>query len=701
MRSITICLVVLGVLAFAVFSIPMSAQNQQYPFPGYPPEFSPLRTSRPRPPEPPKLQTKFNKITNSVANQYIVVLNDAAVPAANTPAELLANVTNIANDFVRIYGGKTRFIYETVLKGFSVELPNEAAAIAISQDPRVKYVESNAVGTTADCTPGVHVQSNPPQGLDRIDQVDSLLDHQYIYNACGSGVTVYVLDTGIRSSHVDFGGRAAIGIDYVNYAQPGGSPEPCQLLGGGPTSQNNDCAGHGTAVAAIVGGSTYGVAKGATIRSVKVCYATSATTDTNLSGSCQSDVATSAVNWVTQQHDANPSQPTLVNMSLTWNLTPNQPIPDELRLLNDAVRTSIAHGVTYALAAGNDSVDARYRVPADVPQALTIGAAGFDPNTANSDHMSSASDFGPLVDVFAPPVVLTARNKSDSDTLDPALGTGGTSFSAPHVAGTVGLYLEGRIGASASDCFGIESQVPNPNLPASSYAKISTCSDRVSQFIDSNAGLLKMNASTLGTGSPNRILWTGPLPTTTNPVDNQRFFVWQHYADFLTAQPEPDENGLNYWTSNITGCGVIGGCLQFNPPPTGCGTGFNYNNSCTGDKRVDVSRAFWVSVDPSWFDSSYGLTNFDPSASSPCGGSGPPSSATQNEKFLDEAYCVYLRRRPPHSDPGFVYWLGVLNSPQYGNRRIRMGSTVSSEHSSNRLSTTNDLGSHEVLGKLD
>src|SRR5207302_10699047 len=115
MRKVTICLLVLGVLALAIVSMPMRAQNQQYPFPAYPPEFAPSRTSRPRPPEPHKLQTKFNKITNSVPNQYIVVLNDDAVPAANTSAELLRNVTNIANDFVRLHGGKTRFIYDTAL----------------------------------------------------------------------------------------------------------------------------------------------------------------------------------------------------------------------------------------------------------------------------------------------------------------------------------------------------------------------------------------------------------------------------------------------------------------------------------------------------------------------------------------------------------------------------------------------------------
>jgi hypothetical protein len=117
------------------------------------------------------------------------------------------------------------------------------------------------------------------------------------------------------------------------------------------------------------------------------------------------------------------------------------------------------------------------------------------------------------------------------------------------------------------------------------------------------------------------ICFTVALPTTINPVDNQRFFVWQHYGDFLVNQPEPDEGGLDFWTGQIT---------------VTCGTGFNDNNSCTGTKRIDVSRAFWVVQYPSAFQN--------------------------NAQFVHLCYEVYLRRSVPDSDSGFQFWLGVLNS---------------------------------------
>jgi len=336
--------------------------------------------------------------------------------------------------------------------------------------------------------------------------------------------------------------------------------------------------------------------------------------------------------------------------------------------------------LTYAIAAGNDNSDVVTdgATPARVVAALTIGASTLSSGGTfiYSDLRASFSNFGNRVDLFAPGDLI----RSASNTSDTASNPGsGTSEAAPHVAGAVALYLEGRTAASGCDCFSLyNSKVPNNMLPASSYAKLSTCPDRIAQFMKSNATLSDLDASTIGAGSPNRLLNTSSLSAPTNPIDNQRFFVWQHYADFLaksTPSPaptpdscdpnnpytglisqEPDENGLNYWTSNITGCGVIGGCPQYNPAPTGCGTGFNDNNSCTAGKRIDVSRAFWVAVYPSWFNTSYGLTNFDPTP-----------YATPNEKWLDECYWVYLRRRPPHDDLGFQYWLGLLNSSQYGN----------------------------------
>ena len=125
---------------------------------------------------------------------------------------------------------------------------------------------------------------------------------------------------------------------------------------------------------------------------------------------------------------------------------------------------------------------------------------------------------------------------------------------------------------------------PKQGPATTSGATISTCPDRVSQFIASNTSLNKL--SNIPSDTRNRLLFTGSLPTTINPIDNQRFFVWQHYADFLVNEPEPDPGGLDFWTGNITGT---------------CGTGFNDNNSCTHTKRIDVSRAFWAAAFPSLF----------------------------------------------------------------------------------------------------
>jgi Subtilase family len=350
----------------------------------------------------------------------------------------------------------------------------------------------------------VDMQINPPWGLDRIDQESSILNDQYVFNATGAGVSAYVIDTGIRSTHVDFGGRASIAADFVG-------SEFCNTPG------NNDCHFHGTHVAGTVGGATFGVAKGVTIRSVKVC---------NAFGNCNVSATVSGINFVTNEHISTGNR-AVANISLRFPAT---------QALDDAVRGSLNAGVTYAIAAGNDQSNAALFSPQRVGEALIVGASEM-----NDAFAGWFSNFGPLVDLIAPGVeIVSASNASDTGSFSST----GTSMAAPHVAGAVALYLQGRtpmIGCSAHP-----KQGPSTTLGVA----ISTCPDRVNQFIASNATLDRITG--LPSDTANRLLFTGSLPTTTNPIDNSRFFFWQQYSDFLNR--EPDNGGLQFYVNILNGC---------------------------------------------------------------------------------------------------------------------------------------------------
>ena len=322
-----------------------------------------------------------------VPGQYIVVLK------ADTRSAVVANA------HARSAGARVLAVYGAALKGYAARL-TPAQLAAVRADPRVAFVEADRTVSIAT------TQTNAPWGLDRIDQRARPLSTTFTYFNTGGGVRAYVIDTGIRFSHSQFGGRASTGFDAID----GGSAD--------------DCHGHGTHVAGTVGGSTYGVAKGVTLIGVRVL---------NCSGSGTTSGVIAGVNWVTGNHQA--GQPAVANMSLGGGAS---------SALDTAVRNSIADGVSYAVAAGNGNAlgiaqNACNSSPARVGEAMTISA------TDSSDRKASWANYGSCVDWFAPGVSITSAWYT-SNTATRTIS--GTSMATPHTAGVAALYLQGNPSAS-------------------------------------------------------------------------------------------------------------------------------------------------------------------------------------------------------------------------------------------------------------
>ncbi|WFE20983.1 S8 family peptidase [Solwaraspora sp. WMMD937] len=320
----------------------------------------------------------------AVAGSYIVVFTDAAV-AARGDAARAAAVADRADRLAAQYGGAVNRVFGAAVNGFEARL-SPSAARRLAAHSSVAYVEQNHTVSLA------ATQNNPPSwGLDRIDQRNRPLNNAYTYPTTASNVTAYIIDTGIRTTHNDFGGRARAGYDAF-----------------GGTSA--DCNGHGTHVAGTVGGSAYGVAKGVRLVAVRVL---------NCSGSGTIAGVVAGVNWVT----ANAVKPAVANMSLGGGASST---------LDSAVANSISSGVSYAVAAGNSNANACNYSPARVSSAITVGA------TTSSDARASYSNYGSCLDIFAPGSSITApwyNSNTATNTIS------GTSMASPHVAGAAALVL--------------------------------------------------------------------------------------------------------------------------------------------------------------------------------------------------------------------------------------------------------------------
>ena len=320
-------------------------------------------------------------------DRYIVVFKD--------------NVSDIDAEVERAtrgLGTQVHYRYYSAIKGFAATLPAPALE-GLSRNPNVAYVEADGV-MTADVT----TQTGATWGIDRIDQRSLPLSTTYTSTNTGSGVTAYIIDTGIRITHEEFSSpsRASIGFDAVGDGQNG-----------------NDCNGHGTHVSGTVGGLTYGVAKGVGLVAVRVL---------NCSGSGTTSGVIAGIDWVTAAHAL--GAPAVANMSLGGGASTS---------LDNAVANSIADGVTYAIAAGNSNRNACQFSPARVAAAITVGA------TTSTDARASYSNYGSCLDLFAPGSSITsAWNTSNSATNT----ISGTSMATPHVAGVAALYLQGNPAAA-------------------------------------------------------------------------------------------------------------------------------------------------------------------------------------------------------------------------------------------------------------
>ncbi|WP_328655729.1 S8 family serine peptidase [Streptomyces sp. NBC_00334] len=342
-------------------------------------------TAAPAGPTPTEGTIRNADTAGAVKGRYIVALEGRPSVRAGAEADVRADARGLAQR----YGAQVRQVYSAAFRGFSISA-TETQAKRLAAADGVAYVEADGTARL------VGTQPNPPSyGIDR---VDGALDSAYTYPNTGSGVTAYVIDTGVDMDHPNFEGRASSGYDFSD-----NDPDA------------SDCQGHGTHVSGTVGSRDYGIAKDVGVVSVRVL---------NCQGTAPWSTVIDGMDWVAR----NASGPSVANMSIGGD--PNSSVDQAVQGLVDA-------GVTTVIAAGNNNRDACDYSPSRTAAAITVGA------TTSSDTRSSFSNYGRCLDLFAPGSdIVSTRNGGGQTTMN------GTSMASPHVAGAAALYLSAHRGAA-------------------------------------------------------------------------------------------------------------------------------------------------------------------------------------------------------------------------------------------------------------
>lgn len=519
-----------------------------------------------------------------IPGKYLIILDDESIDKDADAKRFGENRLQVVDAYIqhmsRAVDGKVGHVYNTAFTGFSVTVENDLAMRSFLGDTRVKAVLADVTMRSTG------TQYNAPWGLDRIDQSDLPLSGTYTYANSGAGVNAYIVDSGIRASHSEFSGRVVNNLDF--YVEDKGGP-------GVISSDNTDGYGHGTHVAGILAGATSGVAKGASIHSLRVL---------NNAGEGGFTGFLAALDWLAD----NVQTPAVVNMSIgIYGLTPAYVDP-----MFDGLNAVHATGAVMVAASGNNNASACNHFPSAMSKVLSVGAS------SSNDQKDPWSNSGNCVKVYAPGTgIVSAAHNSNTGTTTMS----GTSMASPFVAGAMALYLQSNPGASANN---VKTQIKQTatlgaltNLHTNSHNRLLNV-----------AALMGMEETTNPNAVPRAGLWHDPAKTgsglhISKNASNQYAVYWFTYTNsgtpiwYLTSPGYLANGAINQtlykvtWSSSTqqTTSTVVGNTrlemtsndslrFKWNLDAIGTGSGF--------DDVVDMVQHFGnSSATGNWFEPAY------------------------------------------------------------------------------------------------